>query len=114
MNTWSGDGRWRRDGLTIIPVPGLHDRFMILPNDERQEILQACPRTGQPLDSVMLARAVADAVYPLNRVSPALWNRGRELWNSRTVPSRGSFIAKLNPADRAAVKTYLANQEGWQ
>jgi hypothetical protein len=64
--TWSTNGRWRRDGLTIVDVPGVKDPiYFILPNDERAPIIDLSPTTGRPIISLWQARIIADRIYPL-------------------------------------------------
>jgi hypothetical protein len=65
--TWHANGRWRRDGLTIVNVPGQTATFFILPNDELQAIIDRSPTSGRPIISLWQARAIADATYPLRQ-----------------------------------------------
>lgn len=65
--TWHANGRWRRDGLTIVNVPGHPAMFYILPNNEDQQIIAESPTTGRPIISLWQARAIADATYPLRQ-----------------------------------------------
>jgi hypothetical protein len=66
--TWHANGRWRRDGLTIVNVPASASAtFFILPNDELQAIIDRSPTSGRPIISLWQARAIADATYPLRQ-----------------------------------------------
>jgi hypothetical protein len=66
--TWHANGRWRRDGLTIVDVPGVSlAQYFILPNDELQAIIDRSPTSGRPIISLWQARAIADATYPLRQ-----------------------------------------------
>lgn len=63
---WSG--RWRRDNLTVVPLPETNaTRWCILPGDDREAVAK-CPCCGMALHSLAEAQEVADRVYPLDAI----------------------------------------------